>query len=254
MHALATVDPTLFRALELAPGQRVLDLGCGSGEPTLTIAQLVGPRGLAVGVDAAASMIEIAKRRAKSRKIRNARFRVGDMSRLPTSGPRYHRITSRFGVMFVMDIQGTLERVRQILRPGGRVAFAVWGPAERNPMFTIFLGAMKPYLKKPPSDPETIPHPMRFARKGRLERLLRAAGFRDVRTDAVHGELMYPTADDYVGARIDNLHGEMLALYESLSAADQGRVRDRLRRGMGRHRVGPVIRCPGFAWVVSARR
>ena len=254
MHGLASVDPTLFRELQLAPGQRVLDLGCGSGEPTLSIAQLVGPRGAAVGIDVAPEMIEIAKRRAKNREIRNVRFRVGDMSRLPATGPRPHRVVSRFGVMFVKDVPEMLAGLRRVLRPGGRIAFSVWGPAEKNPMFTTFAQAIAPYLKRLPGNPEELPHPMRFARRGRLERLLRAAGFRGIRTTAVHTELMYPRVDDYLGARIDNLHGEMLELYRSLSRADRGRVLERMRRGIGRFRSGAVIRCPGFAWVVSARR
>jgi len=253
MHALASVDPTLFRALALTPGQRVLDLGCGSGEPTLAIAQMVAP-GRVLGTDVAAPMLVIARRRARLRGIHNVRFARLDMSRLAPRGPRFHRVVSRFGVMFANDVAAVLAAVRRRLLPGGRVVFSVWGPVDRNPMFTIFTGAIAPYLKKPPGNPEELPHPMRFARQGRLERLMRDAGFHGIRTDPVHTELVYPTVDHYVGARLDNLHGEMLALFESLSRADQNRLRARLRRGMSRYRAGAVIRCPGFAWVVSAKR
>src|SRR5438105_7751189 len=78
MHYLAGVNAPLARALRLEPGMRVLDLGCGIGEPALAFAPIVEPGGAVLAVDVAADMVALARRRARARDIRNVQFRVGD--------------------------------------------------------------------------------------------------------------------------------------------------------------------------------
>lgn len=254
LYALAAVDPFLIRALAPTPGHRVLDVGCGSGEPALALAPLVLPRGQVVGLDLSAAMLAIARRRAKSRGLANVRFRRGDIARLRVRGRRFDRAVSRFGLMFVEDVPGTLVRIRSALGPGGRAAFAVWGPMGRNPHFAIMRRAVEPLLSESLPDPEKTPHPMRLARAGLLAGLMRAAGFRDVRTEGVRVPFVYLDAEEYVEGRIESLTGPLLHAYRALSARDRSRVRERMRRAVKRHRSGAVLRVPGFAWVVSARR
>src|SRR5262249_46069023 len=134
LYTLAAVDPFLIRALALAPGQRVLDFACGSGEPTLAIAPLVAP-GPVLGFDLSAPMLRVPRRRARLRGARNVAFRHGDISRIRL--PRFDRIVSRFGLMLVEDVSATLRRLRGLLRPRGRIALAVWGPLNGNMSFRI---------------------------------------------------------------------------------------------------------------------
>lgn len=253
LHALASVDPALFRALALAPGQRVLDVGCGSGDPALAIARLVGPRGGVIGLDVAEPMVAIARRRAAVRGIRNVRFRRGDLASLTWTGPRVDRVTSRYGIMFVEDLPAALVRLRAALKPGGRCAFAVWGPAERNPYFTGRIEAALPFLREPPPDPETTPHPLRLGRVGLLARMLRRAGFRGVRAEGVPTEFVFRDEDECFEIAIDGT-GPFAVLYARLSRPKQRALRDRLARRIRRFRSGGVIRCPSFSWVVSGRR
>jgi SAM-dependent methyltransferase len=253
LHALASVDPALFRALAIAPGQRVLDVGCGSGDPALAIAQTVGPRGAVIGIDVAGPMLAIARRRAAVRGIRNARFRRGDLASFRWTGPRVDRVVSRYGIMFVEDIPAALARLRAALKPGGRIALAVWGPVERNPYFSGRIEAALPFLREPPPDPESTPHPLRLGREGLLARMLRRAGFRGVRAEGVRTEFMFHHEDERFEMAIDGT-GPFGALHARLSRAQQRALRDRLARRTRRFRDGGVIRCPSFSWVVSGRR
>jgi ubiquinone/menaquinone biosynthesis C-methylase UbiE len=246
------VDPVLLRALDLEPGQRTLDFGCGTGEPALQIARWIGPRGSVLGLDVAGPMLDVARRRARLLGIRNARFRRGDVTRL-SDREAFDRVSSRFGLMFADDVPGALARVRTALRPGGRVAFAVWGPPALNPSFTIANDAVGAFTTTPPPDPETSPHPMRLARPGLLPRLLREAGFRAIRVAEAPVYAAYPDADTYV-RRVLEVAAAIRAVYDTLSPANQRRVRERLRRGAARHRSGEAVRIPGMAWVVSGRR
>ena len=252
LQFLSAVDPVLLRALELKPGQRILDFGSGTGEPALQIARWIGPRGTVLGLDVAGPMVEVARRRARLLGLRNARFRRGDIVGLPAR-TRYDRVSSRFGLMFADDVPRALEHVRAALRPGGRAAFAVWGPIPLNPAIGLASEAVKSFAKVPPPDPERSPHPMRLARPGLLPRLMRAAGFREVHTELAPCYASYPDAETYVTIMLD-ISAPIKAVYESLSTADRRRVRERLARGAARFRSGAALRIPGLAWVVSGRR
>jgi len=252
LHSLAAVDPTLFRALDLRPGHRVLDFGCGSGEPSLAIAQLVAPRGTVLGLDIAQPMVETARRRAKLRGIRNARFRRGDVAHAKLDG-RFDRVVSRYGLMFVDDVPLALERVGRSLKPGGRLALAVWGPEDRNPFFRVRAASALPFLNEPPPDPEHFPGPLRLARPGLLPRLMRQAGFRAVRATGVDAPFVYRDEDEVIDFTL-RVPGPLMRLYDTLSRRDQRELRRRLLRGLRPFRSGGVLRIPGFAWVVSGRR
>jgi len=246
------VDPVMLRVLDLEPGQRVLDFGCGTGEPALQIARWIGPRGQVLGLDVAGPMLVVARRRARLLGIRNVRFRRGDITRL-SDRAGFDRVSSRFGLMFAHDVPEALVRVRAVLRPGGRAVFAIWGPAVLNPSFTLANQALGTFATGPQPDPETSPHPMRFARPGLLAGLVRAAGFRQVRVAEAPVYAAYPDADTYV-RRVLEVAPVFRTVYETLSAANQRRVRERLHRGANRYRSGAAVRIPGLAWVVSGRR
>ena len=252
LQFLSGVDPVLLRALDLKPGQRILDFGSGTGEPALQIARWIGPRGTVLGLDVAGPMLEVARRRGRILGIRNAVFRRGDITRLPAR-VKYDRVCSRFGLMFADDVPRALEHVRAALKPGGRAAFAVWGPIAQNPAIMLAAAAVKAFAKAPAPDPEQSPHPMRLARPGLLPARMRRAGFHEVRAEAAPCYASYLDADTYVAMMLE-IAAPVKAVYDSLSAADRRRVRERLRRGALRYRSGHALRIPGFAWVVSGRR
>jgi ubiquinone/menaquinone biosynthesis C-methylase UbiE len=253
LYALAAIDAPLVRALELRPGHRVLDFACGSGEPSLTLARFVAPRGSVLGLDIAGPMIEIARRRARSLGIANATFRRGDVATARLPGPRFDRIVSRFGLMFVHDVPATLARLRAALKPGGRIALAVWGPAERNPYFSGRTQAILPFLAGPPPDPETVPDPLRLARRGLMPRLLRRAGFEGVRAQGATTCFVYRDEEEYLEMTLGR-SAQVGDLYRRLPRAKQRALRARLLRAIRPWRSGGVLRCPAFAWVVSGRR
>lgn len=164
----------------LSPGMHVLDLASGSGEPSLSVSVVVGPQGRVVATDLLREMLEIAEENAAARGLRNIEFRAADAEQLPFPDRHFDRITCRFGIMFVPDIQKALREMRRVLKPGGRVSFVTWGPLEENPLFGLMIRPFLKYVEVPPPPPDS-PHIFRFADTSKLEQTITDAGFHDAR-------------------------------------------------------------------------
>lgn len=173
------VTAALIDAAGIAEGQGVLDLATGSGEPALTIARAVGGTGRVVGTDVSEGMLDVARENARNAGLENITFVACDAERLPFESASFDSVTSRMGVMFFIDLERSLAEVRRVLRPGGRAAFAAWGPLLDA---TMFSACLEPFARRasPPDPPPDAPHPLRFATEGTLSQALRAAGFNDV--------------------------------------------------------------------------
>lgn len=177
--ASAEVTKALVDAADLKPGQRVLDLAGGTGEPSLTVAERVAPGGTVVFTDLVQGMLDAAKENAQKRGLNNMTFELADMERLQFADESFDRVTSRFGIMFPPDTQQALGEIKRVLKPGGQVTFAVWAPAAENPYFTAMNAPLAEAGLLPPPPPDA-PTPFRFAEPGSLSAAMKEAGYSDI--------------------------------------------------------------------------
>ena len=129
----AGVTRAMLAASRPQPGERVLELACGPGGVGIAAAELVAPGGEVVLSDVAAEMTAIAAARAAATGLGNVSTRVLDIERIDEPDASYDVVLCREGLMFAPDPARAAREIRRVLRPGGRVAIAVWGPRERNP-------------------------------------------------------------------------------------------------------------------------
>jgi SAM-dependent methyltransferase len=208
------------RLLELAgvrPGQAVLDVATGHGEPALSAAHVVGPGGRVVGVDTSPAMLEIARRRAAG--LSNVEFVVGDVESTGQPAGAFDVVLSRFGLMFAVDHVGAFRGLAEALVPGGVLAAATWGPPSTH-LMSCGPGALGELLELPPPAPGS-PGVYGMSDPALLTDELTAAGFVDVSVTEQVAPFRFDSVAEYVGFNQANLPPKMLDLVrDRFGAAD----------------------------------
>jgi ubiquinone/menaquinone biosynthesis C-methylase UbiE len=153
----------------------VLDIATGPGEPALSIAALVGPEGKVFGVDPIPEMVAAARRATGHLGFRNTQFDVAFADHLPFPADTFDAVVSRFGVMFFPSPVDAIREMLRVLKPGRKLALAVWDFAERNPFFYALQRVIEKYVDSTPPAPDD-PDAFRFASPGKLRDVLREAG------------------------------------------------------------------------------
>ena len=172
---LAPVADVLIDRAEPAAGERIIDIGCGSGFTTIAFAQKVGSSGHVLGVDVSGPMLERA--RQSTPKDAPIDFVLADATLYPFEAASFDLLASRFGVMFFADPAKSFANMRKALRPSGRLTFACWREPRENPWMMTPLQAIYEHVPKlPPQGPED-PGPFAFASEERVHRILGEAGF-----------------------------------------------------------------------------
>ncbi|HVF22913.1 MAG TPA: methyltransferase domain-containing protein, partial [Pyrinomonadaceae bacterium] len=160
--------------------QKVLDVAGGPGEPSLTIAETVGPNGSVMCTDAVAEMVAAAEAEAKRRGLTNVEFRECVAESLPFDDNSFDAVVSRLGVMFFPDVPAAFREMLRVVKPQGALCFVVWGKNDLNPFTFCVQKVISRYVEMPPAGPGD-PGAFRFAESGKLVGLLAQAGAVDVR-------------------------------------------------------------------------
>jgi ubiquinone/menaquinone biosynthesis C-methylase UbiE len=171
----APVTQALIEDAQIAGPLTVLDVATGPGEPALSIAALIGPEGKVLGTDAVPEMVEAARREARRQSLPNAIFEVCSAESLPFGTNSFDAVVSRFGVMFFPSPIDSIRDWLRVLKPGGRIALAVWHFADKNPFHFVVTQVVQKYVPSAPPLPDA-PDTFRFAPPCKLHAVLSQAG------------------------------------------------------------------------------
>ncbi len=144
-EVLAPAGEAVLAAADLAPGQAVVDIGCGCGATTLAASQAVGPEGTVTGVDLSGPMLGVARQRVAAAGVGNVTLVQADVQAHEFPSSVADVAISRFGTMFFADQVTALANLRQGLKPGGRICLATWQPFEANAWLAIPGEALRPF-------------------------------------------------------------------------------------------------------------
>lgn len=195
-RAAQGLNDRLVELAGIAPGQRVLDVGTGIGEPAVTAARRVGPTGRVLGIDLAQRMVEVGRLRVASLELPQVELACGDVTTFELEEDAFDAVLSRWVLMLVPDLPAALGRLLGALVPGGRLAVAFWGHPRRVPMIQSAFDALASLVDLPPP-PSGVPSHLWAAGLEAMADLATEAGFTDVETETFSTVFEFPSAAAY---------------------------------------------------------
>ncbi|WP_135504079.1 class I SAM-dependent methyltransferase [Roseovarius aestuariivivens] len=174
-----------------APGEAVLDIGCGTGASLLRVATAVGPDGHVTGVDISPPMLDLARRRVAQAGLDHIETYLAD-AQTHAFTPRFHAALSRFGVMFFDDPVAAFANIRTAMRPGGRLTFVSWAGMPDNPWFRFPSKVAQARLGSVPRPDPRAPGPMAFSEQDYVLDILQSAGWDRPRAEIATLDLTPP--------------------------------------------------------------
>jgi len=229
----------IVEAADVGQGMRVLDVACGTGEPAISVAALVGS-GEVVGVDLSAEPLKIAVERAAHRSLTNATFQQADAHHLPFPDNSFDRITSRLGVMFFSDLTQGVAEMHRVLKPGGKAVLLVWGPMDQ-PYFATTIGTV---LRMLPGTavPEQGRRMFALGSGGILAQGLKQAGFSGVEEQLVTVPWTWPGTPEEVWEYFKDVTVPFAPLLQSIPAERRAEIDTEVLRSITRYYDGESIK------------
>ena len=244
--ALSAISDAALTFAAAKPGERVLDVGCGTGTTTYALAKTVGPSGDVTGVDISRPMLAAARSRGVG-----INFREADAA-THLFHPTHDLVFSRFGVMFFADPAAAFANIRKAIAPHGRLAFVCWRDMKENLWASAPIAAARPLL--PPQEPmdPLAPGPFAFADGERLKGILDDAGYRGIRIEKLDTAMR-------MGATLDEAADQALRVGPLARAAAElddptrQRVRAAARDALAKFLTPAGVSPPASCWLVGAR-
>ncbi len=250
-RALGPFGEAAIERLDPKLGERIIDIGCGSGDTLCAIAQRVGSSGEVTGIDASRPLLERARRRAGADV--NVRFVEADASNYAFT-PSFAALFSRFGVMFFADPIRAFQNLRGALQPGGRLGFVCWQSLADNAWCAVPLAAARQVLLDAPEGPEPgAPGPFAFADPRHIKHTLAAAGFTRIEVTSFHAPVVL--SREGMDAAIDfTLRvGPVSRLIAEQPEQIRSSIGQRIRSALAHAATRETVTLDGAAWLVAAR-
>ena len=244
-------DLVIDRA-RIRAGERVLDVGCGSGSTSFAFARAVGPSGHVMGIDISAPML--ARAREVTPTGAPVEFVLADATIHSFAPESFDLLASRFGVMFFADPALSFANMRRGMRRSGRLAFACWREPRENPFFMTPLQAVYRHVPKMPQVGPEDPGPFAFASQERVKRILSAAGFSEIAMEPCDLAL-----DVAVGRGLDAAVRGALEIGPAARAlTDQppelvAAATQSIREALTPHVKGQTVPLDAAIWIVTAK-
>jgi ubiquinone/menaquinone biosynthesis C-methylase UbiE len=241
----------LLKGVSLRPGQKILDVACGIGIPSLSAAERVAPNGSVIGIDLASGMIEIARSRAADRGLKNVEFREADAEKLPFEDRSFDTVLCHLGLIHFTDRLEALKEMRRVLIPGGSLAISVWSRPDRTRVIGIVSKCVATLW--PSAVVPGAPIWFDFGQEGSLEKILMDTGFGHIETDRFDYPLEVKDGEEYWRINL-GVSGRLQMLLENVPKDVGDQIEFRAKAEAEKYRIGEKLRIPCEVVVGWARK
>jgi ubiquinone/menaquinone biosynthesis C-methylase UbiE len=239
-------------AIGAAPRQTILDAACGTGLPSLALAERVHPGGKIVAIDSSPVMLAAAMRIARSAGVANIEHRPMDLTALGFPDASFDAVTCKDGLMFCADPVKAASELRRVLKPNGRFALSAWDAPEKNAFFMTINQVVSQFMPRP-TPRAGAPGPFRLAPQAEFESVLRQAGFGELTVQSM--EVVFEVESTDVHWHIvSDMSAPVEQARATLSVAEVQRLKHAMADAIEPYRAGHRIRLPNTALCISGRR
>lgn len=250
----APLTAGLIEEARIAPGDKVLDIGGGSGEPSLTISSVVGPTGSVMCTDPVVGMVETAQAEAGRRQLTNIQFRQCSADDLPFDDGAFDVAVGRLSAMFFADPVMAVRGALRVVRIDGYVAFAVWGPEEVNGFLSIVNEVVDQFVESAEEEDPDAPDAFRFGDRGKLAAILEKAGAKQVTELQLNFQIEAPISFEQYWQLRTEMSESLRRKMASLMPAQLTALKQAAAEATQSHFASGTMSFPAEALIVSGRR
>jgi ubiquinone/menaquinone biosynthesis C-methylase UbiE len=246
----APVTRALIEEADIIEGHNVLDVAGGPGEPSLTIAEVVGSTGSVTCTDAVAEMVFAAKSEAHRRGLENMFFEQCLADSLPFRDDSFDAAVCRLGVMFFPDPLSGLREVLRVIKSEASLSFAVWHESNSNPFAYIVTDVISRHIPTPPADPDA-PGAFRFAAPGKLAQILTNAGATRVHERLLKFHIEAPISREEFWEMRSGTSGTLREKLEAMPADLRLKIANEVREAVAEFFPNERMRFPAQMLIVT---
>jgi len=244
---------TLIEEANITGGQKVLDVAGGAGEPSLTIANVVGPTGSVMCTDAVAEMVDAARQEADRLGITNIECQQCSAESIPFADNLFDAAVSRLGAMFFPDALAALREMLRVVKPEGALAFAVWYHNEFNQFMSIPSEVIARHIESKPAEPDAL-DAFRFAENGKLAGILKEAGATDVRERVFKFDLEAPISAEEFWRFRSEVSETLRTKLSKLSDDERNQIANEVQEGVAPFFPNNQMKLPAQILIVSGKK
>jgi SAM-dependent methyltransferase len=249
--ATRQVGEWLVEHVEPQPGQTILDIAAGPGNSGFAAAAVVGDSGRVISTDFAEAMVTAAEHTAKQLGVTNVEFKTMDAEKMDLADDSVDGIICRWGFMLMLDPDAALRETRRVLRPGGKLAFSVWGGPAQNPWVTLMGMVLTQRGTPPQNDPFGPGGMFSMADHDKIRTMVTDAGYENVAIEEMPLAWTFDDFDDFWSFQTE-LAGAIAALVAELDPSEVETLKGEVKTALEPFRSGDGYSLPAVTTNVEA--